>query len=63
MIAKVYNYVKSSLKKNFKIGQYFERLQTLLMGAVTLFAFAVGGWQIGSVMLLVSLIDPCWFDD
>ena len=54
MIAKIYNYIKSSLKKNFKMGQYFERLQTLLMGAVTLFAFAVGGWQIGSVMLLVS---------
>lgn len=63
MIKKIWNYVKDSMKRNFKIEEYVERLQALLIGAVTLFAFALGGWEIGIPMLIVGLVDPRWFKD
>jgi hypothetical protein len=63
MIKKVINYIKDSLKRNFKISEYFEHVQRLLMGAVTFLAFMLGGWELGCCMLLVSLIDPRWFDE
>lgn len=63
MIKKAFSFVKDSLKRNFKISEYFEHVQRLLMGAVTLIAFTIGGWELGTVMLLVSLIDPRWFDE
>lgn len=63
MIKKAINYIKDSLKRNFKISEYFEHVQRLVMGAVTLVAFTLGGWELGCCMLLVSLIDPRWFDE
>jgi len=63
MIKKIWNFVKDNMKRNFKIEEYVERLSAVMIGAVTFFAFSIGGWEIGVPMLIVGLIDPRWFKD
>ena len=59
LCAQVFNMIK----RNFKMGEWVERMSAIMMGAVTMLSFAIMGWQIGTIMLIVALIDPRWFDE
>ena len=62
-LGKLCGQVFNMIKRNFKMGEWVERITAVMMGAVTLLSFGIMGWEFGLIMLLIALIDPRWFDE
>jgi hypothetical protein len=62
-LGKLCGQVFNIIKRNFKMGEWVERMTAVLMGAVSLLCFSMLGWEYGVVILAIALIDPRWFDE
>jgi hypothetical protein len=63
MLGQAFNYIKQSLKKNFTLQDWIERIQAIFMGVVLTIVLGWGEYAVASALLFVALIDPKWFED
>lgn len=62
-VRKLIAYFYATIKRNFFLQDWMERLQAIFMGVVAGITINVGEPTLTCFILLAALVDPKWFKD